>query len=74
MGIGAFNPFTDNWKLENENWNRFASYKTRNYIKESSRLFLLNLSYNFSFGRKFKTAQRKTSNRDDASGVMNTGK
>lgn len=74
IGIGAFNPFTDNWKLENENWNRFASYKTRNYIKESSRLFLLNLSYNFSFGRKFKTAQRKTSNRDDASGVMNTGK
>ena len=59
---------------ENENWNQFASYKTKSYIKESSRMFLVSLSYNFSFGRKFKTTQRKVNNSDNESGVMSTGK
>lgn len=74
VGIGAFNPFTNDYKVQNENWNQFASYKTKNYIKESSRLFLLNFSYNFSFGRSFKSTQRKVNNSDNASGVMSTGK
>lgn len=42
VGVGAFNPFTDNYKVQSENWNKFASYKTNNYIKESSRMFLVN--------------------------------
>ena len=74
LGVGAFNPFTDNYKVENENWNQFASYKTKSYIKESSRMFLVSLSYNFSFGRKFKVTQRKVNNSDNDSGVMSTGK
>ena len=74
VGVGAFNPFTDNYKVQSENWNKFAYYKTNNYIKESSRMFLVNFSYNFSFGRSFKTAQRKVNNSDNDSGVMGTGK
>lgn len=74
VGFGAFNPFTDNFKVQNENWNKYASYKTSGYIQESSRMFLVSLSYNFSFGRKFKTAQRKVNNSDNSSGVMSTGK
>lgn len=74
IGAGAFNPFTDNYKQESENWNRFASYKKSNYIKESSRMFLVTFSYNFSFGRTFKSTQRKVHNSDDNSGVMSTGK
>lgn len=74
LGAGAFNPFTDDYKQQSENWNRFASYKKSNYIKESSRMFLVSLSYNLSFGRTFKAAQRKVHNSDDNSGVMSTGK
>lgn len=29
VGIGAFNPFTNDYKVQNENWNQFASYKTK---------------------------------------------
>ena len=36
-------------------------------------MFLVNFSYNFSFGRSFKTAQRKVNNSDNDSGVMGTG-
>lgn len=74
MGLGVVNPFTNDYKVQNENWNKFASYKTRNYIKESAQLFFVNLSYSFSFGRTFKAIQKKVSNSDNDSGVMNTGK
>ena len=36
VGLGAFNPFTDNYKQQTENWNKYASYKKTNYVKELS--------------------------------------
>ena len=74
VGLGAFNPFTDNYKQQTENWNKYASYKKTNYVKESSQMFLASVSYNFSFGRKFKAGQRRVNNSDNDSGVMSIGK
>ena len=64
IGLRVFNPFTDNYKQETENWNQYASFHRSNYIKESS----------FSFGRKFSAGQKKVNNADNDSGVMSTGK
>lgn len=72
--IGMFNPFLDNYKQETENWSKHASYRKSNYIKESSRMFLVQLNYNFSFGRTFKGGQKRLDNTDDSTGVMSTGK
>lgn len=74
LGIGAFNPFSDNWKVQSENWNQYASSKKTSYIKESSRLFVVSVSYNFSFGRTYKVGQKRLNNSDSDSGVMSTGK
>ncbi len=74
LGIGAFNPFSDNWKVQSENWNQYASSKKTSYIKESSRLFVVSVSYNFSFGRTYKAGQKRLNNADNDSGVMSTGK
>lgn len=74
LGIGAFNPFSDNWKVQSENWNQYASGKKTSYIKESSRLFVVSVSYNFSFGRTYKAVQKRLNNSDSDSGVMSTGK
>lgn len=74
IGVGALNPFSDDYKVQTENWNQYASYKRAMHIQESSRLFVVNLSYNFSFGRTFKSGQKRVNNSDDDSGVMNTGK
>lgn len=74
IGLGAFNPFTDNYKQQTENWNRYASYKRTNYVKESSQCVIASVSYHFSFGRKFKAGQRRVNNSDNNSGVMSTGK
>ncbi|MDF9830049.1 outer membrane beta-barrel protein [Parabacteroides sp. PF5-6] len=74
VGVGAFNPFINNYKVEAENRSQYASYRRTNYIGESSRMFALKLTYNFSFGRKFNPGQKKVDNQDTESGVMNTGK
>ena len=70
VGLRVINPFTDNYKQETENWNQYASFRRSNYIKESSRLFIATISYNFSFGRKFSAGQKKVNNADNDSGVM----
>lgn len=74
LGLGAFNPFSDNWKVETENRNQYASNEKTSYIKESSRLFVVSVSYNFSFGRTYKAGQKRLNNSDSDSGVMSTGK
>ena len=65
VGLRVINPFTDNYKQETENWNQYASFRRSNYIKESSRLFIATISYNFSFGRKFSAGQKKVNNADN---------
>ena len=74
LGVGVINPFSDNYKVKTENWNQYASYKKAMYIKESSRLFVVSLTYNFSFGRTYKAGQKRLNNADNDSGVMSTGK
>ncbi|MDR2118629.1 MAG: carboxypeptidase-like regulatory domain-containing protein [Tannerellaceae bacterium] len=72
--LGMFNPFADNYYEISENRSAYASYRKTNYINESSRMIMLRLSYNFSFGRTFKAGEQRLHNADEDSGVMNTGK
>ena len=74
LTAGMLNPFVDNYKVDSENRSQYASYKKSMYINESSRMFILQLSYNFSFGRSFKAGQKRLNNADEDSGVMSTGK
>mgnify|MGYP001776507497 CR=1 FL=1 len=74
VGLIVINPFVDNYKRENENWNQYASSIRSNYINESSRVFLLKFSWNFNFGRKYDSIRKKVSNSDSNSGVMSVGK
>lgn len=74
VSAGMFNPFVNNYKQDEENWSQYASYKKSRYINESSHMFLMSLTYNFSFGRKFNANRKRLDNSDDDSGVMSTGK
>lgn len=73
-GLMCINPFVDNWKIGNENRSALASSKYWRYLKESSRMFALTLTYNFSFGRKYESASRRLNNQDTDSGVLGGGK
>ncbi len=74
LGAMVLNPFANNWKVGSENRNASAPSKNWIYIKESSQLYALKISYNFSFGRKYESAQKRLNNEDKDSGVMSSKK
>lgn len=74
VGCGMVNPFTDDYKVQEENWNRYASSRKTNYVKESAQMAFISLSYNFSFGRHYVSGSKKLNNKDSESGIMQTGK
>lgn len=74
FGAMMLNPFVDNWKMGNENRSKYASSKNWTYVKDSSHTFILKLTYNFSFGRKYESASRRLNNEDKDSGIMKGGK
>lgn len=74
VGCGMVNPFTDDYKIQDENWNRYASSRKTNFVKESAQMAFISLSYNFSFGRHYVSGSKKLNNKDSGSGIMQTGK
>lgn len=63
IGAGTF-PFISHYKVEKENRSQYASYKQRRHIKEISRMLLLQITYNFSFGRSYTSGNKKLNNID----------
>ncbi|MDR2859623.1 MAG: TonB-dependent receptor family protein [Mediterranea sp.] len=73
--LGMLNPFVDTYKLRTEeNRSEYASFYKTNYINQISRLLIFGYTYNFSFGRKFKTEEKRLHNADEDSGIMKSGK
>ena len=59
VGVMLSYPFYCNYHFGGENWNRYASYRREIHIGSVERMCVVRLSYNFSFGRKFKEVVRK---------------
>ena len=73
-GIMGLNLFSDNYKVGSENFSAAAPSKNWMYIKESSRLIAVRLSWNFSFGRKYESAEKLLYNEDRNAGTLKSGK
>ena len=73
-GVMSLNPFGSNYRIGSENFSPLAPSKNWMYIKESSRVFALTLSWNFSFGRKYESAERRLHNEDNNAGTLKSGK
>lgn len=74
LGILTFNPFSDNYKRGSQNFSDAAPSQNWWYIKETSRLFVAKISWNFSFGRKYQAGSKRLNNEDNDIGVMSGGK
>ena len=74
VGVMLSYPFYCNYNFGGENWNRYASYRREIHIGSVERMCVVRLSYNFSFGRKFKEVARKVTNQDSDSGAKSAGK
>lgn len=74
VGVMSFNPFSNSYRRGSENFSALAPSRSWWYIKESSRLFLAKISWNFSFGRKYQSTAKRLNNEDNNAGTMKSGK
>lgn len=74
VGVMSFNPFINTYKRGDEKFSALAPSKNWWYLKESTRVFLVNLSWNFSFGRTFQSAEKRLHNEDSSAGTLKSGK
>lgn len=74
VGLMTLNLFSTNYRIGSENFNAFAPSKNWMYIKESSHVVGLSFSWNFSFGRKNESAEKRLHNEDNNAGTLKSGK
>ncbi len=70
IGIMAFNPFPSNYRRPSFNENQYASSRSCIYFDKGMRIFAATLSWNISFGRKYKSVEQKIKNEDTKSGAL----
>ena len=70
IGLRMYNPFMKDYARMTENFNQYASYTDEYHIDDTARMVLVTASWNFSFGRDYKSKSKRISNSDSESGVM----
>lgn len=74
LGVMMLNPFMDVWRAGEESRSAQINSQFWAHAKDSSRLLCISASYNFSFGRKHESSQKRLYNEDTDSGVMSSGR
>jgi hypothetical protein len=69
-GAGIMLPFSEKYERYTENRNLYAPAEMRAYANDFSRMLLLKFAWNFDFGRKVKSADKRLNNADADSGIM----
>lgn len=70
VGAGLMMPFSDQYKRYAENRNIYSPMEMRVYANDFSRMLLLKFAWNFNYGRKVKSGNKRLNNEDTDSGIM----
>ena len=70
VGLMMLNPFEDDYCRNENNLNQYAGNTFEYHIDDSARMIWATLSWNFSFGRDYKSGSKRMNNSDTDSGVM----
>ena len=70
LGLRMFNPFKKDHSQMTQNFNQYAGYTDEYHIDDVARMVLVTASWNFSFGRDYKSKNKRMNNSDSDSGVM----
>ncbi len=70
LGLRMYNPFQSDYASIQKNLNRYVSYREEMHTDDVARMITVSLSWNFSFGRDYKSKSKRMSNSDSDSGVM----
>ena len=70
----VWNPFTDDYHQGIENVSRLAPNKQVAFSKDFTRMIMLNVSFNLSFGKQKQIAGRRIENSDTDTGILSGNK
>lgn len=70
VGLMMLNPFENDYCRNEDNLNKYAGNTLEYHIDDSARMIWATLSWNFSFGRDYKSGNKRMNNSDRDSGVM----
>ena len=73
LSLAMNNPFMNNYRIGFKNFSKQAPYQNYQYINETSKMFLVRWTWNFDYGRKYKSKKQKIQNEDNDTGVMKSG-
>ena len=65
-----WNPFTDDYHQGRENVSKLAPNKQLAFSKDFTRMVMLNVSFNLSFGKQKQTARKRIENSDTDAGIL----
>ena len=68
------NPFTKNYHQEVENVSKLAPSKQLAFSRDMSSVFMVNVSFNLSFGKQKKTQKQRIENTDTDTGILTGNK
>ena len=66
----VMNPFTDDYHQSVEIISKLASNKQQAFSKDLTRMFMLNVSFNLSFGKQKQMARKRIDNSDTDAGIL----
>ena len=66
----VWNPFTDDYHQGIENVSKLAPNKQLAFSKDFTRMVMLNVSFNLSFGKQKQTANKRMENSDTDAGIL----
>ena len=70
IGLRMYNPFQRDYARKEVDKNQYAGYDYEYHIDDVARTVTIKLSWNFSFGRDYKSKNKRMNNSDSDSGVM----
>ena len=68
--VMTMNPFTDDYHQSVENVSKLAPNKQVAFSKDFTRMVMLNVSFNLSFGKQKQTANKRMENSDTDAGIL----
>ncbi len=74
LGLGMLFPFTNNYKTGIERLSNVAPYTAWTYTKEAGQMVAIRINYNFEFGHQRATEEKRMSNTDNDSGILQFSK
>ena len=72
--VMMWNPFTDDYHQGVENVSKLAPNKQLAFSKDFTRMFMLNVSFNLSFGKQKQVAGKRIENSDTDAGILSGSK